>query len=174
MEPCDFGFLFGKLPVFSLYGSGYCQFFFGVGIAQRRRKPFDLSVFFSDFPVFLGEIIFMGAFLFHPGNTKLGEERGLRRVGAWEDLKMMALSRLILDNIDHIKAFWIMLTMPIAQLALGFGADDLDGTIGEEKIIHAAGAKTNTGITREMLEKMIRETGYEPVERDTFYHEVKA
>ncbi|SFT86663.1 aminodeoxyfutalosine synthase [Selenomonas sp. GACV-9] len=113
-------------------------------------------------------------FPFHPGNTKLGEERGLRRVGSWEDLKMMALSRLLLDNIDHIKAFWIMLTLPIAQLALGFGADDLDGTIGEEKIIHAAGAKTNTGITRGMLEKMIRETGYEPVERDTFYHEVKA
>ncbi|TYZ28562.1 aminofutalosine synthase MqnE [Selenomonas caprae] len=113
-------------------------------------------------------------FPFHPGNTKLGEEYGLRRVGSWEDLKMMALSRLILDNIDHIKAFWIMLTMPIAQLALGFGADDLDGTIGEEKIIHAAGAKTNTGITRGTLEKMIRETGYEPVERDTFYHEVKA
>ena len=113
-------------------------------------------------------------FPFHPGNTKLGEEYDLRRVGSWEDLKMLALSRLILDNIDHIKAFWIMLTMPIAQLALGFGADDLDGTIGEEKIIHAAGAKTNTGITREMLEKMIRETGYEPVERDTFYHEVKA
>lgn len=113
-------------------------------------------------------------FPFHPGNTKLGEEYGLRRVGSWEDLKMMALSRLILDNIDHIKAFWIMLTLPIAQLALGFGADDLDGTIGEEKIIHAAGAKTNTGITREMLEKMIRETGYEPVERDTFYQEVKA
>jgi aminodeoxyfutalosine synthase len=113
-------------------------------------------------------------FPFHPGNTKLGEEYDLRRVGSWEDLKMLALSRLILDNIDHIKAFWIMLTLPIAQLALGFGADDLDGTIGEEKIIHAAGAKTNTGITREMLEKMIRETGYEPVERDTFYHEVKA
>ena len=113
-------------------------------------------------------------FPFHPGNTKLGEEYDLRRVGSWEDLKMLALSRLILDNIDHIKAFWIMLTMPIAQLALGFGADDLDGTIGEEKIIHAAGAKTNTGITREMLEKMIRETGYEPVERDTFYQEVKA
>ena len=113
-------------------------------------------------------------FPFHPGNTKLGEEYDLRRVGSWEDLKMLALSRLILDNIDHIKAFWIMLTLPIAQLALGFGADDLDGTIGEEKIIHAAGAKTNTGITREMLEKMIRETGYDPVERDTFYHEVKA
>ena len=83
---------------------------------------------------------------------------------------MMALSRLILDNIRHIKAFWIMLTMPVAQLALGFGADDLDGTIGEEKIIHAAGAKTGTGITRERLCRIIREAGYEPVERDTFYH----
>ena len=113
-------------------------------------------------------------FPFHPANTKLAEEYHLKRVGSWEDMKMMALSRLVLDNIEHVKAFWIMLTMPIAQLALGFGADDLDGTIGEEKIIHAAGAQTNTGITREVLEKMIRETGYEPVERDTFYQEVKA
>ncbi|MGM9581159.1 MAG: hypothetical protein ACI3U2_07995, partial [Anaerovibrio sp.] len=73
---------------------------------------------------------------------------------------------------DHIKAFWIMLTMPIAQLALGFGADDLDGTIGEEKIIHAAGAKTNTGITRSKLRQLITEAGFVPVERDTFYHPV--
>ena len=113
-------------------------------------------------------------FPFHPANTKLGREYQLKRTGSWEDMKMMALSRLILDNIDHVKAFWIMLTMPIAQLALGFGADDLDGTIGEEKIIHAAGAQTNTGITRTTLEQMIRETGYEPVERDTFYQEVQS
>ncbi|MFA6849125.1 MAG: aminofutalosine synthase MqnE [Selenomonadaceae bacterium] len=106
------------------------------------------------------------SFPFHPAHTGFSE---LRRAGAWEDMKMMALSRLILDNIDHIKAFWIMLTMPIAQLALGFGADDLDGTIGEEKIIHAAGAETNTGITRGQLRKLIAETGYEPIERDTFY-----
>ena len=62
-----------------------------------------------------------------------------------------------------------MLSLPIAQLALGFGADDLDGTIGEEKIIHAAGAKTGAGITREKLGAIIRETGYEPVERDASY-----
>ena len=111
-------------------------------------------------------------FPFHPAHTKLGEEYHLQRVGAWEDMKMMALSRLILDNIDHVKAFWIMLTMPVAQLALGFGADDLDGTIGEEKIIHAAGARTKTGITRTQLEKIIREAGYEPVERDTFYQPI--
>ena len=113
-------------------------------------------------------------FPFHPAHTELGDTYHLQRTGSWEDMKMMALSRLILDNIDHIKAFWIMLTMPIAQLALGFGADDLDGTIGEEKIIHAAGARTNTGITRTKLEAIIRETGYEPVERDTFYQPVEA
>ena len=107
------------------------------------------------------------AFPFHPQNTALEH---LNRVGSWEDLKMLALFRLMLDNFDHIKAFWIMLTMPIAQLALAFGADDLDGTIGEEKIIHAAGAKTKTGITKEDLQKIIREADYIPVERDTFYN----
>lgn len=110
------------------------------------------------------------SFPFHPANTGLSE---CKRVGSWEDMKMMALSRLLLDNIDHIKAFWIMLTMPVAQLALGFGADDLDGTIGEEKIIHAAGATTNTGITRTKLRALIEEVGYQPVERDTFYHALK-
>ena len=65
-----------------------------------------------------------------------------------------------------------MLTMPVAQLALGFGADDLDGTIGEEKIIHAAGAKTGRGITRTMLRRIICEAGFEPVERDTFYQAI--
>ena len=111
-------------------------------------------------------------FPFHPAHTKLGEEYHLTRVGAWEDLKMMALSRLFLDNIVHVKAFWIMMTLPIAELALQFGADDLDGTIGEEKIIHAAGAKTQTGITKAKLQSIIREAGYDPVERDTFYRPI--
>ena len=111
-------------------------------------------------------------FPFHPAHTKLAEKYALTRVGSWEDMKMLALSRLVLDNIDHFKAFWVMLTMPVAQLALGFGADDLDGTIGEEKIIHAAGAKTNTGITKRDLMRIIREAGYEPVERDTFYQPI--
>ena len=111
-------------------------------------------------------------FPFHPAHTELGQTYHLQRVGSWEDLKMMALSRLILDNFDHVKAFWVMLTMPVAQLALGFGADDLDGTIGEEKIIHAAGAKTGRGITRTMLRRIICEAGFEPVERDTFYRAI--
>lgn len=110
-------------------------------------------------------------FPFHPENTELGREYNLKRVSAWEDLKMIALSRLILDNFDHIKAFWVMLTMPIAQLSLAFGADDLDGTIGEEKIIHAAGSKEILGITRDHLNKIIIETGYKPIECDSFYNQ---
>ena len=110
-------------------------------------------------------------FPFHPENTELGKKYDLKRVSAWEDLKMIALSRLILDNFEHIKAFWVMLTMPIAQLSLAFGADDLDGTIGEEQIIHAAGSKEFKGIPRKFLNKMIIETGYEPIECDSFYNQ---
>lgn len=112
----------------------------------------------------------MMLFPFHPQNTELGKKFNLRRVGSWEDLKMLALSRLVLDNFAHFKAFWVMLTLPIAQLALSFGADDLDGTLGEEKIIHAAGAKSSAGITRGELEQIISETGYQPIERDSFYN----
>ena len=119
-----------------------------------------------------GGFMAMILFPFHPENTKLGTDYNLRRVGSWEDLKMLALSRLVLDNFAHFKAFWVMLTLPIAQLALSFGADDLDGTIGEEKIIHAAGAKSSAGITRQKLEKIILESGYQPVERDSFYREI--
>lgn len=104
-------------------------------------------------------------FPFHPANTELGKQFDIKPVGAWENLKMLALSRLVLDNFDHFKAFWIMLTLPIAQLSMAFGADDLDGTLGEEKIIHAAGSKEGAAISRSMLEKLIREAGYEPTLR---------
>jgi len=109
-------------------------------------------------------------FPFHPDNTGLSD---IKRTTAWEDLKMLAVSRLMLDNFDHVKAFWIMLTIPIAQISLGFGIDDLDGTVVEEKILHAAGAKTATGISKQDIIAYIRETGNIPVERDTLYHEVK-
>ena len=111
------------------------------------------------------------AFPFHPANTGFTQ---LKRVTSWEDLKMIALSRLVLDNFDHIKAFWMMLTLPIAQLALAFGADDLDGTVVEEKIIHAAGATTKTGITKGEIVSLVEETGYLAVERDTFYRPLES
>ena len=106
------------------------------------------------------------AFPFHPANTGLAN---VPRVSAWEDLKMIALARLILDNFDHIKSFWMMLTPPVAQLSLAFGVDDLDGTVVEEKIIHAAGAATERGVSKQDLVSWIKETGWTPVERDTFY-----
>jgi aminodeoxyfutalosine synthase len=88
------------------------------------------------------------------------------------DLKNIAVSRLLLDNFPHIKAYWIMLTPPIAQVALRFGADDIDGTVVEEKIYHDAGAQTPQSLRRSQLLRLIREAGREPVERDTLYRAV--
>ena len=78
----------------------------------------------------------------------------------------------MLDNVDHIKAYWIMLTPRIAQIALGFGANDLDGTVVEEKIYHDAGATTPEHLTRAELERLIRAAGRVPIERDTLYNRV--
>jgi aminodeoxyfutalosine synthase len=83
------------------------------------------------------------------------------------------VGRLLLDNFTHIKAYWQMLTPKIAQISLRFGADDLDGTVIEEKIYHDAGATTPQGMTRRELMRLIKEAGREPVERDTLYRQVQ-
>jgi aminodeoxyfutalosine synthase len=88
------------------------------------------------------------------------------------DLRALAVSRLMLDNFPHIKAFWIMITPRIAQLAQSFGADDMDGTVVEEKIIHAAGAATDQVFHKDQIIHMITESGRKPVERDTLYENV--
>jgi len=111
-------------------------------------------------------------FAFEPSQTKLAELGKIRRASALEELRVMAASRLILDNFDHITAYWISTGLPLAQIALSYGADDLHGTIGEEKIFHMAGAQTPKGQTRGNLESAIREAGREPVQRDTFYEPV--
>ena len=80
----------------------------------------------------------------------------------------------MLDNIAHIKAYWVMLTVKLAQVALYYGADDFDGTVVEEKIGHMAGAESEQGLTRTEIERLIREGGFEPVERDSFFREVGA
>ncbi|HNN64469.1 MAG TPA: hypothetical protein PKH78_15550, partial [Candidatus Obscuribacter sp.] len=85
-------------------------------------------------------------------------------------LKDVAVSRLLLDNFPHIKAYWIQLGVELAQLALSFGADDMDGTIGQEKITHAAGAKTPLQLAKERMEELISTSGYQAVERDTIYN----
>jgi aminodeoxyfutalosine synthase len=106
---------------------------------------------------------------FHPENTGLAH---LPKPSGFTDLKTIAISRLLLDNFDHIKAYWIMLTPRIAQIALRFGADDIDGTVVEEKIYHDAGATTEQFTSRAQLERLIREAGRVPVERDTLYNPV--
>lgn len=142
------------------------------GHIETIEERVDHLIALRDLQDETGGFVAMMLFPFHPENTQLGSQFNLRRVGSWEDLKMLAISRLALDNFAHFKAFWVMLTLPIAQLALSFGADDLDGTLGEEKIIHAAGAKGSKSITRGTLQKLIAETGYTPVERDSFYRPI--
>ncbi len=106
---------------------------------------------------------------FHPENTRLDH---LPPTGGRLDLQTIAASRLILDNIPHIKAYWIMLGEKIAQVALAFGADDLDGTIVDERITKAAGGAAGAGLARERLENLIREAGRTPVLRDTLYRAI--
>ena len=109
---------------------------------------------------------------FHPANTELGKLVPHNETSGFMDLKNVAVARLLLDNFPHIKAYWIMMTPRVAQVALRFGADDLDGTVVEEKIYHDAGAKTPQSLTRSQLIRLIREAGCEPFERDTLYRPV--
>jgi aminodeoxyfutalosine synthase len=106
---------------------------------------------------------------FHPENTALSH---IPKTTGYADLRNIAVARLLLDNFDHIKAYWIMLSPSIAQIALRFGANDLDGTVVEEKIYHDAGAVTSEFTSRNELERLIRAAGRVPVERDTAYNRV--
>ena len=107
---------------------------------------------------------------FHPDNTALEH---MPKTSGFDDLKNIAVSRLMLDNIPHVKAYWVMMTPKIAQVAQRFGADDLDGTVVEEKIYHDAGATTSQSLRRNELLRLIREAGREPAERDTLYRPVQ-
>lgn len=106
---------------------------------------------------------------YHPENTELGG----RPTSGYMDLKALSVARIALDNFGHIKAFWIMLGLKVAQISQAFGVDDIDGTVVEERITHAAGASTPEALTREEIVRLIREAGREPVERDTVYNALK-
>jgi aminodeoxyfutalosine synthase len=107
---------------------------------------------------------------FHPENTGLNH---VKKPSALMDLRTMAISRLMLDNFDHLKAYWIMLGIDTAQTALAYGADDLDGTVRHELIYHDAGAKTPEILSVEAIRRLISEAGREPVERDTLYRRIE-
>ncbi len=109
---------------------------------------------------------------FHPENTVF-ERRGFTFQTGAEDLKMLAVSRLMLDNIANIKAYWISLTMPVAQIALHMGANDVQGTVVRESIFHSAGATTGTEQKIAELVRVVQEAGRIPVQRDTLYNEIR-
>lgn len=107
---------------------------------------------------------------FQPDNTRIPGAKG---PGGIDALKTLAISRLYLDNFAHIKAYWVMLGLKIAQVSLAFGVNDLDGTVIEEKIGHDAGAASPQALSKEQLCTLIREAGKVPVERDTLYRELR-
>ncbi|OGV98117.1 MAG: aminofutalosine synthase MqnE [Nitrospinae bacterium RIFCSPLOWO2_02_39_17] len=104
---------------------------------------------------------------FHPKNTELDS---ISKTTGNMDLRILSVSRLMLDNFSHVKAFWIMVGPKLAQISLSFGVDDIDGTVIEEKITHSAGAETEQSLTKNELVRMIKEAGRIPVERDTLYN----
>ncbi|MEI6085043.1 MAG: aminofutalosine synthase MqnE [Verrucomicrobiota bacterium] len=106
---------------------------------------------------------------FHPENTKIPNATG---PSGFDMLKTLAIARIYLDNVDHIKAYWILMGMKLAQVSLSYGVDDLDGTIIEEKIYHMAGAQTPQQMAQAELVRAIREAGREPVQRDSLYRAV--
>ncbi len=106
---------------------------------------------------------------FHPENTVF-ERRGWRHTTGSDDLKMLAVSRLLLDNIPNVKAYWIMMGMPLAAVALHFGANDVQGTVVREEIFKAAGGRTGTEQKVEALVRFVRDAGRVPVQRDTLYN----
>ena len=109
---------------------------------------------------------------FHPENNNLGRVKKLDWTTGFEDVKNLAIGRLLLDNFAHVKAYWISLTPRLAQVALSFGVSDVDGTVIEEEIYHAAGAKTEQGISRAELVHLVTTAGKTAVERDALYNHI--
>ena len=107
---------------------------------------------------------------FHPDNTPL---QHIPSTTGFRDIREIAVSRLMLDNIPHVKAYWVMMTPSVAQIAQRFGANDIDGTIVEERIYHDAGATTSQSMRRDQIMRLIREAGRTPLERDTAYRPVQ-
>jgi aminodeoxyfutalosine synthase len=107
---------------------------------------------------------------FQPDNTRVPGAKG---VGGVDALKTLAVSRIYLNNFRHIKAYWVMLGLKVAQVALSFGVNDIDGTVVEEQIGHDAGADSPQQLNKEQLVGLIRKAGKLPIERDTLYNELK-
>ena len=140
------------------------------GHVETNRERVEHMIALRELQVETGGFMTFIPLKFHPANTDLA---GLASVmSSIDDLKLYSISRLMVDNIPHLKVFWIMLGLKLAQVALSYGADDFDGTVVEEKITHRAGASTPEGLTVADIRRLIEESGSVPTERDTIYREV--
>jgi aminodeoxyfutalosine synthase len=154
------------------------------GMAHTRGIPSNATMLYGHIETYAERVEHLrllreqqdrsGGFLaFIPLEYQISEEKIVaRHASALDDLKTIAVSRLMLDNFPHVKAYWIMLQEDTAGIALNFGADDIDGTIAKERIAHAADARSPAGLTRKALIRLIRDAGKTPVERDALYNEI--
>jgi aminodeoxyfutalosine synthase len=133
--------------------------------AERVQHMIDLRDLETRAPGFFAFI----PLAFQPGTTGLVR----RQASAIEDLKTIAISRLVFDNVPHVKSYWVMLGQDTAGIALNFGASDMDGTIGQEKIAHAALARSPVGMAEDAMVQAIREAGKIPVQRDALYRVIR-
>lgn len=130
---------------------------------RLRRLQDETGGFFSFIPL-----------AFQPADNRLAQEIGKHEfTTALDDLRNLAVARVYLDNFPHVKGYWATLTPEIAQASLSWGVDDLDGTLIEERIVHAAGAPTAVSMTEEELAEIVRRAGRLPVERDALYNEIR-
>lgn len=142
------------------------------GHVETNRERVEHMITLRDLQDEMGGFMTFIPLKFHPANTDL---TGLAvPMSSMDDLKLYSIARLMLDNIQHVKVFWIMLGVKLAQVALSFGADDFDGTVVEEKITHRAGASTPEGLTVADIVRLIEETDNTPIERDTVYNLIQA
>jgi aminodeoxyfutalosine synthase len=140
------------------------------GHVERAEHRIDHMVRLRELQDETGGFLTFIPLAFHPDGTQLAD---LHRTSGLDDLRTMAVSRLMLDNFEHVKAYWISLGVGTAQAALGYGADDLDGTVRHEKIHHEAGSQAPEILSVEQIRRLIAEAGREPVERDTLYRRVR-
>ncbi len=146
-----------------------CTMLFGIG--ETPEELISHLIKLRDLQEKTGGFLSFIPLPFHPENTPF--EGKVEKAGSYRILKIIAISRIILENIPHIKPYWVMLTPELSQIALHFGGDDLDGTIGYERITHSAGAKSPYFLTEEKLIQLIKSAGFIPVERDGLYRRVK-
>ncbi len=139
------------------------------GHIETNRERIDHLIQLREAQDISGGFLTFIPLAFHPENTRMHK---LPLATGFTDLKMISISRIMLDNFPHIKAYWVMLGVNIAQIALSFGADDIDGSVVEERIYHMAGSKSAQMMTKKQMQNLISETGHIPVERDALYNEI--